>query len=216
MSQRTIRWLMPALTILVALAVTPAQAAKPKPPKYIGAITMTSHSNAVMVCDYAWTTDWTFSGTYSPTQLVRFATLDARTRSGSGTIQWSDSTGCSYEAGESGACALGVETPQGGFAGYEDASLHKTAGGFRVEVIVDNVFSVVGDDPCHGAFWGPNAEYVGGESSYVEPQGFIPSKQIGRKTITVPLAGSFHGRDTGRTEDGQMSGTLTLTRKGKR
>lgn len=49
-----------------------------------------------------------------------------------------------------------------------------------------------------------------------DPQGFIPTSKIGKKVITVPIAGSFTMVDGIEHSEGQMNGTLTLTRKGKK
>jgi hypothetical protein len=221
MSQLKYRRVTLALAMLAAaLAASPAQASKPKPkkPKYTATIDATVHMDAFLVCEDGWTTDWVFHGTYAPTTLTSAATLDAVTRTGSGTIQWTrqQTDGNNCVDGETGTCSLGVETPIPDSAGYEDASLHKTAGGFRVETIVDNAFLVLGDSDCHGSYlWGLNREYA--DAQYTEPQGVIPSSAIGKKTITVALAGSLHGADSfGNRSDGQFNGTLTLTRKGKR
>jgi hypothetical protein len=219
MSQVKFRRVTFALAILAAaLAASPAQAAKPKKPKYTATIDATAHMDEFLVCDDAWITDWVFHGTYEATTLTSAATLDALTRTASGTIQWTrqETDGENCFNAETGTCSLGVETPQAGFAGFEDASLNKTAGGFRVETIVDNALRVVGDGECHGSYyWGTNREYLDGE--YTEQQGFLPSSKIGQKTISVPLAASFHGADEfGNRADGQFNGTLTLTRKGKR
>jgi hypothetical protein len=207
-----------AATVLLGVAlvaVAPAQGKPRKPPKYRAAISVTTHSRVFIGCDYGWTADWVFSGTYTATPINSLSTLDAVTRTGSGTLQWSDDAGCTPSP-RSGSCPLGVESPIPGAAGYEDAYIVKAPGGFRVEFQGDIAVVQVGDAECHGAFWGPNGEYIGGFREYVEPQAFIPANRIGRKTITAPIAGSIHAADAGRNEDAQMNGTLTLTRKGKR
>jgi hypothetical protein len=202
--------------LLLALAVAvPAQAKPRKPPKYKATIEVTTHTRVFIACDYGWTADWVFTGTYTPTTINSLATLDAVSRTGSGTLAWSEDLSCP-PASRSGSCPLGVESPIPGAGGYEDAYVRKAPGGFRVEFQGDIAVIALGDAECHGAFWGPNGEYIAGVREYVEPQAFIPKEKIGRKRITAPLAGSIHAADAGRNEDAQMNGTLTLVRKGKR
>ncbi len=216
MNQTARRFVLVALALLIATSAASTAQAKPKkPPKYKATISVTTHTRVFISCDYGWTADWVFTGTYSATPISALSTLDAVTRTGSGTLQWSDDAGC-IPSPKSGSCPLTVESPLEGFAGYEDAYFHKAPGGYRVEFQGDIAVVQLGTDECHGAFWGTNGEYIGGVREYTEPQAFIPSNKIGRKTITAPLAGGFHAVDAGRNEDGAMNGTLTLTRKGKR
>jgi hypothetical protein len=221
MNQLRHRRAMLVVAILVAaVAAAPAQASKPKKPKYRATIDATAHMDEFSYCDYAWITDWVFHGTYTPTTLTSAATLDAVTRTASGTIQWTEQQYLGGEDcvnGETGTCSLGVETPIPGAAGYEDATLEKAPGGLRVETIVDNAILILGGGVgCHGsATWGLNREYV--DNYVAEAQhGLIPSSKIGKKTITVPLAATLHGADAHNHADGQFTGTLTLVRKGKR
>ncbi len=98
--------------LLLALAVAvPAQAKPRKPPKYKATIEVTTHTRVFIACDYGWTADWVFTGTYTPTTINSLATLDAVSRTGSGTLAWSERPELSARVATSGSCPLGVESP---------------------------------------------------------------------------------------------------------
>jgi hypothetical protein len=200
-------------TCLIALAGAGSAQAKPqKPPKYKATIEVTAHTQAAFDCEADWSSNWVFSGTYSATTLSATTSLDAVTRTASGAIQWTRYFDCAQVL-DAGTCSLGVEPPVAGAAGYEDGYLRKTAGGYRVELQVDNAV-IPTESPCHGNWWGLNHPYVARQ--YTEPRGFLPKGKIGNKRIVVPVAGAFGANESGRVEDGQMNGTVTFTRKGKR
>lgn len=206
---------VPALLLAIAVA-SPAQGspkAKPQPkkPKYAATIEVTTHTRAVVFCDYNWISNWVFNGTYSPTPITGTATLDSRTRTASGTVDWTEDGTC-LPPNESGSCSIGTETPIEDSAGYEDGFVTKAPGGFEVDLIVDNTLIITGTG-CRGAVWGGPSE-SGGE--YIEPHAFIAKSKIGQKTITAAITGSFSGSSEDGNQDGQMNGTLTLKRKGKR
>jgi hypothetical protein len=196
-----------AMAVLVAGA-GPAVAGKgkKKDPKYTASMSATGQMSADVDCE-AWTSHWTYGGEYYPTTLESAASLDARSRTGGGTIDWSEYVGCPPITPTYGSCPIVVESPEPGVhAGDEDAFLQKATGGLRVRVEFVQFMTPVGTaETCRGAV------YSGGG-----PEGFIPSAKIGRKVITVPIAGSFSLVDGSEHSEGQIDGTLTLTRKGKR
>lgn len=199
-----------AVALLLA-AAGPAQASKgkKKPPKYVAAMELTAHTSADVNCE-TWTSNWTYASSYYPTTLESAASLDARTRTASGTLEWTRDS-CTDFA-ESGTCPITAMTPYPGIhAGDEDAWLRKVAGGLSVDVDMTQFLEVVGS-PCAGAVYAVGSE--GG--TYNETTGFIPAARIGRKVITVSIAGSFNYVEGSEHSDGQMNGTLTLTRKGKK
>lgn len=209
-----------ALTLLVLVAsiliagAGPAQASKGhkhKAPKYAITMSITGHVSADVDCE-AWTSNWVYSGTYYPTVLENLATLDASARTASGTVDWSTNVGCPPVMPEYGSCSVVAESPYPGVhAGDEEATFHKTLGGLRV---ADFTQFLIYGEPCGT---GPKIYAGGGEgTTIVEMQGFIPKSKIGRKAITVPIAGSFNFLDGTEYADGQMNGTLNLTRLGKK
>ncbi len=212
MRGRSALGLAAAVAIILAAPGAAAAKPKPKPPKYAATIQVTTNTRAAFSCEADWTSNWNFSGTYTPTTLDGLASLDATSRSVTGSVVWTRYFDCGQVL-DSGTCTLGAEAPIAGAAGYEDAYLHKTAGGYRVELQVD--IGVIATSPsCHGYWWGLNHPYAGAE--YTEPQGFLAKSKIGQKRIVVPVAGSFKASEYGRAEDGQMNGTVTFVRKGKR
>jgi hypothetical protein len=212
MNRSRIRPVALAVAVVTTATASPALAAKHKPPKYTATIEATVHTQAAFTCEADWTSNWTFHGTYTATKLDGLASLDASSRSVTGNVVWTRYFDCGQVL-DSGTCTLGVESPIAGAAGYEDGYLRKTAGGYRVELQVD-IGVVATSDSCHGFWWGLNHPYLGAQ--YTEPQGFLAKSKIGQKRIVVPVAGSFAASEYGRAEDGQLNGTVTFVRKGKR
>lgn len=193
------------------LAAGPAEAGKGKkrPPKYVATMELTASMSADVNCE-TWSSNWAYSSGYYPTRIESAASLDARSRYASGAVEWTRDSCTDFP--ESGTCSIAALTPEPGIhAGDEDAWLRKTAGGFSVDVDLVQFLEVVGS-PCAGAVYTVGQE--GG--TYNETTGFIPAGRIGRKVISVPIAGSFTMVDGAEHSDGQMNGTLTLTRKGKK
>jgi len=200
------------LLLLTAPTLVEAGKGKKKEPKYAASMSVTGHMSASIDCE-AWTSDWTYGGEYSPTRLESAASLDARSRSGGGSIDWSRDT-CPPLTPTSGNCPIVVDSPEsGGFAGDEDGFLQKAAGGFRVRLDFTQFMVPVGTaETCRGAVYSPSAQ----GAQETPPGGFIPRAKIGKKLITVPIAGSFTLVDGSDGSEGQINGTLTLTRQGKK
>lgn len=204
-----------ALTILVLVTSVVAASAGPAPaskghkhklPLYASSMSLTGHMSASFSCEN-WTSNWVFGGEYEPTTLKSLNTLDATARTASGTVDWNYST-C-FDP-ESGSCSIAAISPEPGeHAGDEDALLRKAAGGLRVDVEFTQFLEMVGER-CHGAILGI------GFSGEPEGQGFIPAAEIGKKVITVPIAGSSSFSEDGESSESQLNGTLTLTRQGKK
>lgn len=205
-----------ALTILVLVTSVVAASAGPAPaskgpkhkaPLYASSISITGNMSDSGDCE-SWTTNLVFGGEYYPTTLKSLNTLDASARTASGAIDWA--RGC-LGPEESGRCSISAISPEpGGGAGDEDAVLRKVAGGFRIDVEFTQFIEVVGvGQPCYagGIYTSPDGP---------QAQGIIPAAAIGKKVITVPIAGSFSVVDGDEFAEGQMNGTLTLIRQGKK
>lgn len=196
-----------SLTVLI-MGAGSAEAGKhkKKDPKYTASMSISAHMSARIDCE-EWTSNWVYDSSYYPTTLETAASFDSRARTASGTVDYNDL--CSLE---SGSCSVTAISPEPGIhAGDEDAVLWKATGGLRVDVEFTQFLEITGTN-CGGAIYTKGAE--GGTES--DPEGFIPTAQIGKKHISVPIAGSFSLIDGSEHSEGQMNGTLTLTRKGKK
>lgn len=216
-SRRAALTILVLVTSIVAASAGPAPASKGpkhKDPKYAPSMSLTGQMSASINCD-DWTSNWVFGGEYYPTTLKGVGSLEASARTASGTVDWTTYS-CYPPFTKSGSCPIAAESPPPGeHVGDEDGIIQKVAGGLRVAVEFTQFLQQVG------------AECAGQISNVSEPGepnvlGFIPAADIGKKVITVPMAGSFSAccgkppTDVDEFTESQINGTLTLVRKGKK
>jgi hypothetical protein len=208
-SAASFRWWILVLVVLAAgLVSPPAQASKAKKKKqvsYFGRVTASGEWQKTSTCETTYMSSWQLEALYDKTGLEDTATLDMTTGGASGRIDWTNDH-CNGTV-ETGQCSVGLDDF------VLPAILDQAKGGLKVDFQLSLVG--VGCTPIGPANVPPYGAGFGTSTAVIrEPQGFIPSKKIGRKVIKVPLDGNASGSaGPGRTFSGHMSGTLTLTVK---
>jgi hypothetical protein len=197
--------LLAVLAVGLTPAVAEAKKGKKKHVSYYGSVEASGQWQKTYDCaETSFTTAWQLQGLFGKTRLEPTGELNMTIGGASGRLDWNRDDVCNGSI-ESGTCSVGLDEY------VLPIFLDKVKGGLRV----DFQLSLALGSPC-GARAGAAAYGSGFEALdrvTREPQGFIPSKKIGRKTIVVPLSGSDAGTGSGRSFSGQMSGTLKLTRK---
>jgi hypothetical protein len=202
-----VRWVTFLLVVLVAGSMaTGAEAAKKhsKSPGYYGSVEASGVWQQTYNCsEPTYKSSWQLEATYAKTTLDVFGQLDMSQGGASGRIDytWDDCLGNV----KTGNCSVGLDSY------VLPAFFDKVKGGIRVDFQLSLTANGCSDPYANVYPYGVGFESFNRTTR--EPQGFIPSKKIGKKVIVVPISGNDSGTAAGRSFSGQMSGTLRLTRK---
>ena len=196
--------------LVAGLAATDAQASKAKEhTRYWGSADASGEWQQTSDCGgtfYNYQSKWHFEALYAKAfpSLAPGGELDMSMGGASGGIDWTVDELCNGSV-QSGNCSVGL----GDLASIPPVGLYKAKGGLGVDFQLPII--AVGCGYAQVAAYGEGFEALNRVDN--EPHGFIPSKKIGKKKITVPISGNASGTAAGRSYSGQMSGTLTLTRR---
>lgn len=203
------RWVT-SVVLILALGLAPAAAQakkKHKSPSYFATVQASGQWHQSWNCDQpTYTSSWALSTSYDKEALDAHGEFGQLGGSASGAIDYTWDKDCLGSA-ETGNCSIGIDNSL-----LLPMFFRKAKGG--LQILFQLSLAARGCPDPH-AFVYPygNGPQIFTTRTTREPQGLIPSKKIGKKEIVVQLSGNDNASGGTGSFGGQMSGTLTLSRK---